>query len=78
MIYAIIENGICVDVVMGDEEFAKLLNLVEVPDGFGIGDYYIDGVWSHELNPTPEPPPEESVVTWSAMAASIKEGVDDV
>ena len=72
MIYAEIENGVCINIVEADESFAQFMNLVELPDEFGIGDYYADGVWSHNL-----PTPAEDV-TWSSMATSIKEGVDDV
>lgn len=74
MRYAEIKDGVCVNTVEADEAFARFMNLVELPDGYGIGDYYTGGRWSHEA---PEPTPEESV-TWASMATSIKEGVDDV
>ena len=72
MTYAEIENGVCVNTIEADPDFAKFANLVEIPEGFGIGDYYACGVWSHN----PQTPIED--VTWSSMATSIKEGVDDV
>lgn len=75
MIYAEIENGVCVNTVEADESFAQFMNLVELPEGFGIGDYYVDDVWSHDP-PAPITPEED--VTWASMATSIKEGVDDV
>lgn len=75
MIYAEIENGVCANTIEADPDFAKFANLVELPEGFGIGDYYVSGVWSHDP-PTPITPGED--ITWASMATSIKEGVDDV
>lgn len=75
MIWAEVENGVCVNTVEADEAFAQVMNLVALPGGFGIGDYYAENVWSHD---PPAPVVPESNVTWSAMATSIKEGVDDV
>lgn len=75
MIYAEIENGVCVNTVEADESFARFMNLVELPEEFGIGDYYVDNVWSHD---PPVPITREEDVTWASMATSIKEGVDDV
>lgn len=74
MRYAEIKDGVCVNTVEADEAFARFMNLVELPDGYGIGDYYTGGTWSHKA---PEPTPEEAV-TWASMATSIKEGVDEV
>lgn len=48
MRYAEIKNGVCVNIVEADGAFAMFMNLVELPDGFGIGDYYTDGIWNHE------------------------------
>ena len=76
MAYAEIKDGVCVNTVEADEAFARFMNLVELPDGYGIGDYYTGGIWSHEA-PEPEPTHEEAV-TWSSMATSIKEGVNEV
>lgn len=75
MIYAEIENGVCVNTVEADESFAQFMNLVELPKGFGIGDYYVDDVWSHDPPASVTP---EADVTWMSMATAIKEGVDDV
>ena len=73
MVYAEIKDGICVNTVEADEAFARFMNLVELPDGYGIGDYYTGGIWSHE-EPEPEPTPD----VWDELAAAIREGVNDV
>lgn len=75
MTYAEIENGVCINTVEADELFAQAMNLVALPGEFGVGDYYVDGVWSHD---PPAPVTPEADVTWMSMATSIKEGVDDV
>lgn len=76
MKYAELQNGVCVNTIVADEVFARIMHLIQLEDGYGIGDYYIDGVWMHEL-PEPEPVPE-SGVTDSEMATAILEGVNDV
>ena len=45
MNYGIIENGICINVIIADEEFAVVIGAVAVPEGFGIGDGFIDDEW---------------------------------
>lgn len=45
MRYAIIENEICVNIVVSDAAFAAQMGFVELPDEFGIGDRFLDGVW---------------------------------
>ena len=67
MIIAIIKDNIVIDAaVFNDLELAKEFlendvwpgadSVVELEDGFGIGDSYVDGEW--ERAPEPEPPPE--------------------
>lgn len=65
MRYAEIKDGVCVNTVEADEAFARFMNLVELPDGYGIGDYYTGGVWSQEPAPEtiPEPTTEEILDT---------------
>lgn len=58
MVYAEIKDGVCVNTVEADEAFARFMKLVELPDGYGIGDYCTDGIWSQEV-PEPEPTTEE-------------------
>ena len=55
MKYAIVENGVCINVIMAKADFATAIGAVELPDGYGIGDTYIDGEWSHPEPPEPEP-----------------------
>lgn len=45
MRYAVIQDHVCVNIVVSDETFATERGFVALPDGFGIGDRYIDGVW---------------------------------
>lgn len=45
MIYGIIENNICINVIVADRQFAQSLGAVEVPEGYGIGDGYKNGKW---------------------------------
>lgn len=75
MIYAEIKDGVCVNTVEAAEAFARFMNLVELPDGYGIGDYYTGGIWSHEA---PEESPEQTPGVWDELAAAIREGVNDV
>lgn len=54
--YAEIENNICTNVVVANEEFADKMGFVFCEDGFGIGDIYENGAWSHPEPPEPIPP----------------------
>lgn len=45
MRYAIIENGICANVIIADAVFAAQIGAVELPEGFGIGDSYNGAEW---------------------------------
>lgn len=64
MVYAEIKDGVCVNTVEADEAFARFMNLVELPDGYGIGDHYTGGIWSHEsVSLEPEPTTEEILNT---------------
>ena len=55
--YSKIEDGVCVNVaVFEDEETAVELGYpVLIPDGYGIGDLYDGETWSHAPAPEPEP-----------------------
>lgn len=70
MIYNLYNNGELVNTIVASEDF-----IIPYADSMG---------YTYELvpeppapEPEPEPTPEEAV-TWSSMATSIKEGVDDV
>ena len=43
MTYGVINNGVCVNVIVGGDS----ANGVPIPEGFWIGDYY-DGGWHHD------------------------------
>lgn len=75
MRYAEIKDGVCVNTVEADGAFARFMNLVELPDGYGIGDYYTGGSWRHEA---PASEPEQTPDVWDELAAAIREGVNDV
>lgn len=68
MIYNLYDNGELVNTIVASEEFI-------IPYAESMG-------YTYELvPPAPEPEPEpvpEEAVTWSSMATSIKEGVDEV
>lgn len=60
----------------GDE----LVNTIVADEEFVVS-YAEEMGYTYELvpeEPRPEPAPPEEDVTWSSMATSIKEGVDDV
>lgn len=76
--YAIIENGVAVNVVIADVEFAAQQGWVECPDA-GPGWTYADGVFTAPVvvePPTPEPTPaptkEELLAQLQAIQAQIQ------
>lgn len=79
MRYAIVKDGICVNVIVAGASFAAKIGAVEIPDEFNIGDLF-DGVnWTKKVEPAPEPEPETTeTITEAEMAAAILEGVNDI
>lgn len=55
--YAVVESTSVVNVVTAEPEFAQSQGWVLLPEGFGIGDSYINGQFVKA--PTPAPTPEE-------------------
>ena len=53
MKYAIIENNKIVNIAVADTYLA--INWVQLQDGFGIGDNYVNGVFSKEILPIQVP-----------------------
>lgn len=51
MKYAIISGGICVNIVRSGAEFAAQMGWVPLEAGYGIGDLYDEGQWSHDDGP---------------------------
>lgn len=52
MEYAIVKDGVVVNAIISDSEFAESIGAIEMPAGFGIGDIY-DGEFFH-LEPSPK------------------------
>ncbi|MGI5824467.1 MAG: hypothetical protein ACOX7J_02740 [Bacillota bacterium] len=61
MRYAIMEDNVCINAIVSQPDFAAEIGAVELPDGYGIGDIYTDGVWGHPTPAEPEPTTEERV-----------------
>ena len=48
MVFAKIENDICVNIIVFDSKEEAIVfdeTLLELPEGYGIGDKYVDGAW---------------------------------
>jgi len=73
--YAIIENGLVVNVVVGQPELTPGQTLVECP-GAGPGWYYADGVFTEPVvvqpEPTPAPTKEQLMAELAALTAKIQ------
>jgi hypothetical protein len=76
--YAIIENGVAVNVVVADAEYAGQQGWVECPDA-GPGWTYADGVFTAPVVVEPEPIPappaptkEELLAQLNALSAQIQ------
>jgi len=73
--YAIIENGLVVNVVVGQPELNPGQTLVECP-GAGPGWTYADGVFTEPVvvqpEPTPAPTKEELLAQLNALSAQIQ------
>ena len=52
-------------------------NVEELPDGFGIGDSFIDGVWEKAPQPEPPEPPVEPVDDLSPEEKGFLRGMFD-
>lgn len=66
--WAIIEDGICVNVIVSDESFAERLGAVPLPGGYGIGDSFDGENWVR--NAVPEESTDGDVATISEKAAA--------
>lgn len=54
--YAVIENGIVVNITEALKDYAEEKGWIELEDGFGIGDLYIDGKFIKGPEPLPQVP----------------------
>ena len=69
MNYCIVTNNTITNIVVADETVAAEMGLQPWYDGARIGDTY-------DPPPEPEPEPEPEYVTYSELAAAIREGVN--
>ena len=73
--FAIIENGVAVNVVVADAEIASANGWIACPDA-GPGWTYVDGVFIEPVvvKPTPAPAPtkEELMAQLAALSAQIQ------
>ena len=54
MRYAIITNGTVINVIESEEDFAKSIGAIKIPNDFGIGDKYVNGTWKCGEREMPE------------------------
>lgn len=52
--YAIIENGVVINIVVSDAEFAAQNGWVSLPNGFGINDLYDGSTFTKAPEPVAE------------------------
>ena len=71
--YAIIENGVCTNVIVAGAEFAEQMGAVLLADGFGIGDMYANGIWSKASAPEPTPTAEERLTALEEAVLAMME-----
>lgn len=69
--YAIIENGVAVNVVIADAEYAAQQGWVECPDA-GPGWTYADGVFTAPVVVEPEPIPAPPAPTKEELLAQLQ------
>ena len=73
--YAIIENGVVVNVVVADSEYAQQQGWV-LCESNGIGDQYVNGQYIRRANPTTtqtsEPTREQLMQELEALSARIQ------
>lgn len=70
--YAVIENGVCTNIIVANSTFAQEIGAVEIPQGFGIGDIYKNGSWS-KATPEPEPTTEERLAALEEAVLAMME-----
>ena len=69
--YAVIENGIVVNAIVADANFAEANGLVLLTDGAGIGWSYIDGAFV-DSRPAFEPAPVLPLPTKEELLAQLQ------
>lgn len=71
MKFAIITNGTVTNVIEANTVFAESVGAVLIPDEYGIGDKYVDGLWEYGEKPAPEsllPEPVSEIVDIDQLA----------
>lgn len=71
--YAIIENGVCKNVIVAGAEFAEQIGAVLLAEGFGIGDMYTNGIWSKAAAEEPAPTAEERLTALEEAVLAMME-----
>jgi hypothetical protein len=74
MNYAVIENQLVINTVESDSDYAESQSWILLENGFGIGDFYIDGEFVKA--PQPQPTPEEIQAQNKATATSLLSATD--
>ena len=72
--YAIINQTKVINAAIADAAFAQSQGWVLLPEGFGIGDFYIDGQFVKA--PQPQPTPEEIQAQNKQQAESLLQQTD--
>lgn len=82
---AIIKDGTCINIALFDtlETAQSFLTagvydadaVVELPDGYGIGDSYDGSAWTKAPEPEPEPEPEPTA-TLEERVAAIEDAIE--
>lgn len=70
MKYAIIKDGVCVNIIVASAEYAEKAGAVELVEGYGIGDIYDNGIWLHS-EPTPKPTENNIEKRLTAVEADV-------
>lgn len=71
--YAIIENGVCRNVIVAGAEFAEQMGAVLLAEGFGIGDMYTNGSWSKAAMQNAAPTAEERLTALEEAVLAMME-----
>lgn len=69
MIYAIITDGACTNIIEADAEFAAQIGAVELPTGYGINDQYDGQAWIKVDPPMPAEPVDQIAALESRVAS---------
>ena len=78
MRFAIITNGTVTNVIEATADFAESIGAVETPNGYGIGDKCVDGLWEYGEKLVPEPlPPEQPHLSETDLLKAQNKALSD-